>query len=67
MDHFNSVLSASSIGRKTNEGARDQSTVVCKWKDKRDVLTITNKHKVELVRAVNKRGQEKIKPNIVVD
>jgi hypothetical protein len=47
--------------------ARDDSTTVCKWKDKRDVLTITNKHKVEMVRAINKRGQEKIKPNIVVD
>lgn len=35
---------------------RDCLKVVCKWKDKRDVLTVTNKHQVEMVRAANRRG-----------
>ena len=40
---------------------------VCKWKDRRDVLTISNKHSVEMVEVKNKRGQVREKPNIVRD
>ena len=36
---------------------------VSKWKDKRDVLTISNKHKLELVPVKNKRGEVRMKPN----
>ena len=38
-----------------------------KWKDKRNVLTISNKHSVEMVPVPNKRGKLTIKPNIVSD
>ena len=44
-----------------------KGTVVTKWKDKLDVLTITNKHKVEMVQTANRRGQEKMKPNVIKD
>ena len=40
---------------------------VCKWKDHRDVLTISNKHSVEMVEVKNKHGQVREKPNIVCD
>ena len=30
---------------------------VCKWKDRRDVLTISSMHSVEMVEVKNKRGQ----------
>lgn len=40
---------------------------VAKWKDKRDVLTISNMHAVEMVETTNRRGQKKQKPNIVKD
>lgn len=40
---------------------------VCKWKDKRDVLVITNKHNVEMVNVRNQNGKISSKPNIVVD
>lgn len=43
------------------------TTVVCKWKDKRDVLTISNKHKVEMVEVQNRKGQKKMKPNVIRD
>ena len=46
---------------------RSDDIVVCKLKDKRDVLTISNKHSVEMVPVPNKRGQLTIKPNIVSD
>ena len=59
------------VKKKLNRGDhvwyREGSTVVCKWKDKRDVLVITNKHAVEMVRTANRHGQEHIKPNVVVD
>ena len=37
-----------------------------KWKDKQDVYIISNKHHVEMVNAVNRQGEEKAKPNIVM-
>ena len=41
--------------------------VVCQWNDKGNMLTISNKHSVEIVPVPNKRGQLTIKPNIVCD
>ena len=35
---------------------RSNDVVVCKWKDKRNVLTISNKHSVEMAPVPNKRG-----------
>ena len=46
---------------------RSGSTVVCKWKDKREVLTITNAHKVEMCDVMNNRGKVSQKPNVVAD
>ncbi|XP_064601226.1 piggyBac transposable element-derived protein 4-like [Liolophura sinensis] len=46
---------------------RSESVVVCKWKDKRDVLTISNMHRVKMINVVNRRQQMSIKPNIVQD
>ena len=43
-----------------------ETVVVSKRKDKRDVLTISNKHKLELV-PVKNRGEVRMKPNIVRD
>ena len=40
---------------------------VCKWKDKRDVLTISNAHSPTLIKVTNRLGKEKEKPNIVRD
>ena len=41
--------------------------VVCKWKDKRDVLCISNAHVPSLVATQNRHGAAKVKPNIVRD
>lgn len=46
---------------------QNETAVVCEWKDKRDVLKISNKSKARLVRVTNRKGKEKIKPNIVAD
>ena len=40
---------------------------VCKWKDKRDVLTISNAHSPTLIKVTNRLGKEKEKLNIVRD
>ena len=40
---------------------------VCKWKDKREVLSISNAHNSEMVKVSNRRGKEKMKPNTVRD
>ena len=42
-------------------------TTVCKWKDKTEVLAISNAHNPEMVKVSNRRGKEKMKPNIVRD
>ena len=39
---------------------------VCKWKDKRDVLCISNAQPM-LVSAQNRRGEAKLKPNLIRD
>ena len=46
---------------------RSRDGVVAKWKDKRDVSTISNMYAVEMVETTNGRGQKKQKPNIVKD
>ncbi|CAK1591112.1 unnamed protein product [Parnassius mnemosyne] len=46
---------------------RKGEVAVCKWKDKRDVLTISNMHNPEMITIRNRRNQLKLKPNIVVD
>ena len=46
---------------------RSDDAVVCKWKDKIDVLTISNKHSFEMVPVPNKSGQLTTKPNILRD
>lgn len=38
-----------------------------KWRDKRDVLTITTAHHPQLIRTENRYGEPKIKPIDVVD
>lgn len=59
------------VSKKLKKGEhawkRSESVVVCKWKDKRDVLTISNMHRVEMINVVNRRQQMSIKPNIVQD
>lgn len=59
------------IDRKLKKGdcvwSRKDSVVVCKWKDKRDVLTISNMHKVEMVEVRNRNGKVAKKPNIIRD
>ena len=46
---------------------RNEDVTVCKWKDKRDVSTISNMHRVELVEVRNRNGKVTMKPNIVRD
>lgn len=40
---------------------------VSKWKDKRDVLMISNSHVPKMISATNRKGKEKQKPNMVKD
>ena len=44
---------------------RSDNVVAGKWKNKHDVLTISNEHSVEMAPVLNKRGQLTTKPNIV--
>lgn len=41
--------------------------VVLKWKDKRDVLMLSTKHKNNTVIVNNKRGKQVVKPQMVID
>lgn len=43
----------------------NNSLAVCKWKDKRDVLVISNMHCPEIIDVRNHKGQRKKKPNII--
>jgi len=45
----------------------DRGIVVMKWKDKRDVLVLSTKHKDTMVQTQNKFGQNILKPQIVID
>lgn len=40
---------------------RRQSVVVCKWKDKRDLLVISNMHKVDMVEIRHRNGKMSLK------
>lgn len=40
---------------------------ICKWRDKRDVLVISNKHQIQLVNVSNRNGKVSLKPNVVAD
>ena len=61
------------VTRQLNKGdtvARKQgSIVVSKWKDKRDVLTLSTVHTGRLVKSnkKNRRGEEIIKPDCILD
>ena len=46
---------------------RNASVVMCKWRGRRDILMISNKHNVEMAEVMNKHGQSREKPNIVRD
>lgn len=59
------------VKKKLNQGdsewLRSGSIMVNKWKDKRDVLTISNMHKGEMVQVQNKNGKISTKPDTVRD
>lgn len=59
------------VSKKLKKGEciwqRCKSVVVCKWKDKREVLTISNMHKVQMGEVRNRNGKVSIKPNIIKD
>uniref|UniRef100_A0A1A9ZX35 DDE_Tnp_1_7 domain-containing protein n=1 Tax=Glossina pallidipes TaxID=7398 RepID=A0A1A9ZX35_GLOPL len=50
---------------------RSGTVVVCKWRDRRHILTISNMHKIEMVEVVNQSEKLKIKlttlPNVLRD
>ena len=59
------------IGEKVKKGVMiwrsNNDIIVCKWKDKRKVLTISNAHNSEMVKVSNRCDKEKVKPKIVRD
>ena len=59
------------VRRKLGKGemvwARNETAVVCKWKNKRYMLTISNKYKAELEHVTNRRDKEKMKASTVTD
>ena len=46
---------------------RSDSVVICKWRDKREVLTISNMHQIEMVDCMNRNKKVTKKPNTVRD
>ena len=44
-----------------------EGVVVAKWKDKREVLMISNLHSLQMIEVTNRRGEKKMKPNIIKD
>ena len=48
-------------------GRSREGVVVAKWKDKRDVLMISNLHSLQMIEVTNRRGEKKMKPNIIKD
>ena len=42
-----------------------EGVVVAKWKDKRDVLMISNLHSLQMIKVTNRTGEKKMKPNII--
>lgn len=59
------------VNRKLKKGEciwqQNGPVTVCKWKDKRDVLSISNMHAVEMVEVPNRNGKISMKPNIIRD
>lgn len=59
------------VNRKLKKGEciwqQNGPVIVCKWKDKRDVLSISNMHAVEMVEVSNRNGKISMKPNIIRD
>ncbi|XP_060846295.1 piggyBac transposable element-derived protein 4-like [Rhopalosiphum padi] len=51
-----------SVGKYTKDGI-----CVVKWKDRRDVLSISSKFKNEMVETTNRHGQKKIKPLAIAE
>ena len=47
--------------------ASHKGMIVGKWKDKREVLVISNPHVPEMLEVTNRSGKKKIKPNFVRD
>jgi len=54
------LKSGESVGKYTKDGI-----CVVKWKDKRDVLSISSEFKHEMVETANRHGQKKIKPLLI--
>ena len=59
------------VSKKLQKGENEwkcrKTVVVSKWKEKRDVLTISNKHKLEFFPVQNKRDEVRMKLNVVRD
>ncbi|XP_060846172.1 piggyBac transposable element-derived protein 4-like [Rhopalosiphum padi] len=62
-DVINAKLKKGEIKSSQNEN----NTVIMKWKDKRDVLMLSKKHKDNLIETTNKRAQKLFKPKMVMD
>lgn len=55
------------LGKGEHCWKRSGPVIVCKWKDKREVLTITKMHRMEMVNVTNRNLKVSQKPNIVRD
>nr|XP_047139466.1 piggyBac transposable element-derived protein 4-like [Hydra vulgaris] len=44
-----------------------EGVVIATWKDKRDMLMISNLHSLQMIEVTNRRGEKKMKPNIIKD
>lgn len=62
-DVINAKLKKGEIKSSQN----DNNIVVLKWKDKREVLMLSTKHKDNMVETTNKRGQKILKPQMILD
>jgi len=62
-DVINAKLKKGEIKSSQNEN----NIVIMKWKDKRDVLMLSTKHKDNLIETTNKRAQKLFKPKMVMD
>lgn len=59
------------VGKNLKKGEtifqRSGSVLVQKWKDKREVLVISSRHKAVMEKTINKRGIIKMKPSAIAD
>jgi len=62
-----SVVKAKSKKGEIISSQSKNNIVVLKWKDKRDVLMLSTKHKNNTVVVNNKRGKQVVKPQMVID